>query len=358
MPDLWTQKYRFQHRLIGVVNGIDEEIAKTLEGALEKVSGNIAVLASKADQTESLVRKKKYLERQRKEIQKVLNEIYVDIGKTIEGKTVELGQAVPEIIADMVKNTLEIELSVPSLSKDRVKAWFESSQVEGLNPKRWLTKLSDNATNRIIKETRESLILHESYAQTAKRISNALNISRRSASGIAHNALHGAWQWAEREMYLENEDIQEMRFVAQIDRKTTPLCISLDGEVFPIKIAPLPPLHFKCRSMLSPLFEKGERLTGKRIARLDTEGRTVKHRDGTTSTKFEKRRVQFVPKSMTHSGWVQSLVESANPKDVSFAREMLGKTRFDLVKAGKFKVEKLYYGGKIKTIKELKRLMQ
>ena len=258
MPDLWTQKYRFQHRLIGVVNGIDEEIAKTLEGALEKVSGKIANLASKADQTESLTRKRKYLERQRSEIQKVLNEIYVDIGKTIEGKTVELGQAVPEIMAGMVKDTLEIELSVPSLSKDRVRSWFESSQVEGLNPKRWLTKLSDNATNRIIKETRESLILHESHAQTAKRIQKALDIGRRSASGIAHNALHGAWQWAEREMYLENEDIQKMRFVAQIDRKTTPLCISLDGEVFPIKIAPLPPLHFKCRSMLSPLFEKGE----------------------------------------------------------------------------------------------------
>ena len=36
MADLWTAKYRFQHRLVGVVNGIDAEIAKTLEGALEK----------------------------------------------------------------------------------------------------------------------------------------------------------------------------------------------------------------------------------------------------------------------------------------------------------------------------------
>jgi len=356
MPDLWTQKYRFQHRLIGVVNGIDEQIANTLEGALEKVSGKISSLAGKADQTESLVRKKKYLEKQRGEISKVLNEIYADIGKTIEGKTVELGQAIPEIMAGMVKDTLEIELGAPHLSKNRVKAWFESSQVEGLNPKRWLNRLSDNATNRIIKETRESLILHESHAQTAKRIMNALNVSRRSASGIAHNALHGTWQWAEREMYLENPDIQEMRFVAQIDRKTTPLCASLDGEIFPIKSAPLPPLHFKCRSMLSPLFEKGEKLIGKRIARIDEKPRTIKHRDGTTSTAYEKRRVQFIPKSMTHSDWVQSLVESANPKDLSFAREMLGKARFDLVKAGKFDIKDLYFHGKIKTIKELKRL--
>jgi len=30
-----------------------------------------------------------------------------------------------------------------------------------------------------------------------------------------------------------------------------------------------------------------------RIARMDTEGRTAKHRDGTTSTKYEKLRVKF-----------------------------------------------------------------
>ena len=54
MPDLWTEKYKFQHRLEGVVNGIDQEIAEILEGAFETVSGRIASLASKADQTKSL----------------------------------------------------------------------------------------------------------------------------------------------------------------------------------------------------------------------------------------------------------------------------------------------------------------
>jgi len=357
MPDLWTQKYIIQHRLLGLINGIDEEIAKTLEGGLEKVTGKIAKLASQADQTESLVRKKKYLEKQRDEISKVLNEIYQDIGKEIEGKTVELGQATPEIMSKMVKNTLNIELSVPSLSKNRVKAWYESSQIEGLSPKRWLTKLSDNATNRIISETRESLILHESLAQTAKRIQLALDIGRRSAEGIAHNALHGAWQFAERETYLENPELIEfVRFTAIADRKTTELCISLDGQEFPIKSAPLPPLHFRCRSMLMPIF-KGIKYQGKRVAVLDTGARTVKHRDGTTSTAYTKRRVQFIPESMTHSKWVQSLVESADPRDVSFSKKMLGPARFNLVKAGKFNVENLYYAGKLRTIKELKELM-
>ena len=91
---------------------------------------------------------------------------------------------------------------------------------------------------------------------------------------------------------------------------------------------------------------------------IDTDARTVKHRTGGSSTVYEKRRVQFVPESMTHNQWVQSLVTSKDPKDVSFAREMLGKTRFELVKAGKFKVENMYYHGKLRNISELKRLMK
>jgi len=195
--------------------------------------------------------------------------------------------------------------------------------------------------------------LHESLRDTTKRIQKALDIGRRSAEGISHNAVHGAFNFAEREMYLENEDIIEnVRFTAIIDRKTTDICISLDGEVFPLKEAPLPPLHFRCRSMLMPIF-KGIKFEGKRIATLDTGSRKIHHRDGTTSTVYSKRRVQFIPESMNHSQWVQSLVKSSDARDISFAREMLGKTRFDLVAGGKFKVEKLYYHGKLRTIKEL-----
>ena len=51
--------------------------------------------------------------------------------------------------------------------------------------------------------------------------------------------------------------------------------------------------------------------------------------------------------------WMLSMVNSSDPRDVSFAREVLGKTRFELVKSEKLKMESLYYGGRLRTIKEL-----
>jgi len=94
------------------------------------------------------------------------------------------------------------------------------------------------------------------------------------------------------------------------------------------------------------------------IARINTEPRTVKHRDRTRSTKFEKLRVKHPHADMNYNQWLMSMVKSKDPRDVSFAREVLGPTRSKLVSSGKLRMESLYYHGKLGTIKEQRGLMQ
>ena len=369
MP-LWTEKYKFIHRLEGLKNGLGDEIAKSLEGALGTITGKIIILEEKAKQTESLIKRKKYLNQQKAEIERVLNEVYEDIGKKIETKTFEMAQATPKIINSMIIKSVpakfEITTEIPKLDEKRIASWFQSSQIEGTYFNDWLTKLESNSVARIVKETRESLILSEPRRETAKRIQNALNIGRQSAEGLAHNAVHQAHVWAEREYYLENENIfKGLRFVAELDRKTTPLCRSLDGQEFPLKQAPQPPLHWRCRSFLMPVF-RSESLENYlaaeeknvRIARIESEPRIVKHRDSTRSTTFEKLRVKHPQASINYNEWLMSMVNSSDARDVSFAREVLGPTRFDLLSSRKLKMESLYYQGKLRTIKELERLTQ
>ena len=48
MPDLWTERYKLIHRIEGLVNGMETEIAANLDDALDKVSGKIILLESKA----------------------------------------------------------------------------------------------------------------------------------------------------------------------------------------------------------------------------------------------------------------------------------------------------------------------
>jgi SPP1 gp7 family putative phage head morphogenesis protein len=376
MSDFYTEKIKLTHRLQGLVNAIGDDITESMTRALEHVEGTIVTLAAKSEKTESLTRKKKYLEKQRGDIETVLHELYRDLGKEITEKSIETAIETPGIIKSMIVKSIpariDMALGVPHITKERVLLWFESYQVEGLFFNQWLSKLEKGAVERIMKETQQSMILSEPVQETAKRVQNALSVGRKTAQGMVHNAIYGAHNWAERAFYLENEErLQGLRFVAELDRRTTPLCRTLDGQVFPVQEAPQPPLHWLCRSMLLPVFYNitvnGKEMSldeyifgdkNRRIARIDTRSRWINHRDGTRSKTYQDLRVQFPKSDVTYNDWLQSLATSTNREDVAFAREVLGPARFKLVSEGKLKMESLYYHGKLRTIEELKELMK
>jgi SPP1 gp7 family putative phage head morphogenesis protein len=370
MPNLFDENQKLSHRLQGIFNAIGDEIAEVLEESLDRITGLTMLAEERARTAKSLIRRKQYLLRQQKEIQKILDSIYQDIGKTIKGKAVEVGQAAPAIANDILKTVIpksfKISMNVPTISKKQVIFWFDSAQVEGLYFNQWLTKLSSNTTARIIRESRLALLAHEGRGPrkiAAKRIQEALGVSRKSATGLATNAITQAQAYGQRQFDIENKErLKGLRWVSQLDRRTCPKCSPLDQQVFKIDDCPLPPIHWLCRCYTEPVFKnaKLEKYLGEqtRIARMDTKARTVHHRDGTTSTKFEKLRVKFPKRKLNYNQWMQSMVKSKNLKDVAFAREALGPTRFKLVASGKLKMQSLYYAGKLRTIKELQKLMR
>jgi SPP1 gp7 family putative phage head morphogenesis protein len=267
-----------------------------------------------------------------------------------------------KIVVESLPVSFTMGMSVPKLSKKEVVAWFESSQIEGSFFNDWLKKLEGNTAARIISESRRSFVLHESPTKTAKRLQEALNVSRHSASTLLNTALQEAVNYAELEYYRENaERIPKVMFVAELDRRTCGLCKNFDLQEFDIKEAQAqkPPLHANCRCRLFPVFKMGDVYSlekAKRVTRKDTKPRTVHHRDGTTSTEYQGFETELVPFSTSYHDWMTSMVKSSDPKDRAFALEALGKTRFELVKSGKLEMNSLYYGGRLRTIKELEEL--
>ena len=161
-------------------------------------------------------------------------------------------------------------------------------------------------------------------------------------------------------MLIESWKFDRDELVLQLDRHTCELCASLDGQVFPSEEAPVPPLHWSCRCRLAPVFtwEDPDKPYGERPARMETEPRTVHHKDGTASTVYEGYDAKVIPAKVTYNEWMNSMVKSEDPADVAFAREALGPKRFELVESGKLKMESLYYHGKLRTIEELEELVE
>ena len=381
MKNYFDERYKFTHRLEGLVNAYGEDIAQTLEGALDTIGGKLMRLTAAAEKTASMERKRQLLIKRKTEVESTLAEIYQDMGQDMKAKAVETALATPEILNGIIEGSLPENVSAglkwSHVTKDRVLAWWDSSQIEGTFFNDYLSKLETSAAERVLQAARQSLLLDESMKESAASIQAALDIGARSAQRVLRTALHSAVNWAEREVYRENLDrFKSFKFQAELDRGTCEYCAFLDGNEYALEDAPAPPVHYACRCFLYPVFRDvfvdgrdepvpfedalGEDYdkVARRIARLDTDPRTVHHRDGGTSTAYRGYEVKFVDRRMNYRQWMQSMVKSSDPGDVAFAREALGPTRFNLVESGKLKVESLYYQGKFKTIDELKRLME
>ena len=79
------------------------------------------------------------------------------------------------------------------------------------------------------------------------------------------------------------------------------------------------------------------------------EGRTVHHRDGSTSTAYSPKEVEIVPGKTTYQQWLKRQLK----EDPGFVRHVLGKTRFEHFKAGKLTLNRMVSHGRIKGLAEL-----
>jgi len=72
----------------------------------------------------------------------------------------------------------------------------------------------------------------------------------------------------------QNPSVERVRYVATLDSLTTPICRGLDQRVYAKGEAPVPPLHFNCRSTLVPHFEGQSGRRPMKMAVQDEDGKT------------------------------------------------------------------------------------
>lgn len=80
-----------------------------------------------------------------------------------------------------------------------------------------------------------------------------LNIVNRDADAVVRTAVqHVASQSRQRTWEANADIIKGVRWVSTLDGRTTQVCRSLDGRVFPLNKGPRPPIHVRCRSTTVP----------------------------------------------------------------------------------------------------------
>jgi SPP1 gp7 family putative phage head morphogenesis protein len=355
MPtSLEDRELLLQARIEGLAAGIAEDITATLESALEDVQGRVLLLQAKAEQTPSLVRKKSYLEKQAKEIEKVLNETYAAMGEQTKAEAITVAKGLPEVIHKItfasLPEAIGVKLAQPKLQTKVVASWFESFEMDGLLFNDWLARAGETTRRAVTRAAKDALIFHDKPAEAARRLSKTFDISRKRADQLVRDAVHGAHNYAAEQYQIENEKFIELYiWVCEFDVSTCPRCGDLDQTTWTDPREVLrPPIHTRCRCRIATEYEGWDR-TGQRIARIEGEGPTSQDR--------ELVDVDHVPRGTRYKSWVQDLAKSGDPAKVRVAREILGPTRLKLVQSDKLSMDRVFYHGKLKSLDEVKDLM-
>jgi SPP1 gp7 family putative phage head morphogenesis protein len=172
---------------------------------------------------------------------------------------VALAQAEPEFTAAAMRTVSPTTLDLFLPSNALLRSLVTSQPFEGKTLREWSRHIAATDIARINDQIKIGLVQGEGSAQIARRVvgttvnrgrDGITELTRRQAAAITRTAVIHYSNQAKREFYKDNENLLTGEvYTATLDSRTTPICRSLDGKVFPVGEGPIPPLHFNCRSV-------------------------------------------------------------------------------------------------------------
>lgn len=188
--------------------------------------------------------------------------------------------------------------------------------------------------------------LSESEIALQIRRGNVFNISRAQSFGLVRTAVTSVQSQADHEVYAINaKALKGYQYVAVLDSRTSAVCASNDGKIFPIgDLRHLPPLHWNCRSTTIPIVKNYEDLS-----KLEGIGQIRKD----NLKDLTPQEIAFYdgqgPLKESYDGWLRR-----QPTEVQL-RHIGDLDRLELFQEGKLKLDKFSNAdGKSVGIRELR----
>ncbi len=184
--------------------------------------------------------------------------------------SVELAREVEEewdFLVTLYATTLALTLARPASTRFPS---IRDTAFLGRDLETWLTDLAVADANRIADQVVIGLIRQESREEILRAVlgeqnfdgnNGATQVTRNALTGIVVSATFAVLAQAKKTLLEEGSNnllLPRELYVAVLDNRTTAICRSLNGKVYPAGSGPYPPLHWNCRSTRVPLPPQGE----------------------------------------------------------------------------------------------------
>lgn len=271
-----------------------------------------------------------------KAAEKAISSRYNDISAAVDTRGIML------MVADRTVETLREVIPAASFpSAARIASLSSDILIDGAPSSAWWERQSEQTAFEFAREVRQGVLLNETQEQIVTRIvgrrgePGIMDTARRHVRSLVHSSVMTAANQARLETYRKNSrHMRGLRWLATLDSHTCQQCAALDGSAWNLDGEPLdgttvdfqlPPAHFACRCIASPLPKSLDAILGVSgiDARLEST-RTRASKDGPT------RSVRFD--------------DFLKRQDRGFVEEMLGARRADLYLTGKITLRDLISG--------------
>jgi len=250
---------------------------------------------------------------------------YRNLNGQLESRLKALALSEAKWATAVLREVTPIQIDFLTPSPATLRALIESKPMQGRFLADWTEDAGTAMAKKVEAEIGTGVVQGEGVDQIVRRLrgtsadnfsDGVLEMGRRDAEAVTRTAVNHIANAASEQVYAENQDvIKAVRFVATLDSRTTEICASLDGKTFPIGEGPRPPLHWRCRSKMSPVLRSWKELG---IDLKEAPPGTRESMDG------------YVPDTMTYPEWLRH-----QPPHVQ--DEILGKGKAALFRRGKVK---------------------
>lgn len=287
----------------------------------------VAILASSDEVLETLLRRALQTVPTRRRLQTIRERVRAALAATHATIRGDLNEFISELGRDSANTEVVlferslagvVDVTTPRLAA--VVAAIRATPMDGAPLATWLRQYERNDFDRVWRAVLRGVTIGQTSEQIVRAVIGSAGlrfadgqreVSRRGLRALVRTAITHAATVGREQVWEENRDLMRgVQWVATLDGRTTLICASLDGDIFPIGEGPRPPIHMQCRSVVAPVL-KGWRALGLR----GLDGETRASMDGQ------------IPAVINYEEWLKT-------RSRAFQEQVLGKARARLFREG------------------------
>ena len=247
-------------------NGVSLEVRAIIEALFDEIAGEVARIDPTGTERER--NRTLRLERLLGNVDGLVGQGFQEVRKTLTRRLAEIGVQQATWAAQQLGQAIgsaAVDIKSGRVGLGLMRSIIQNDPFEGAPLKAWVDGLEGSLTDRDLGAVRRQLQIgmagNETLDQLVRRIrgrsdgrggftGGVLQTTTRQAEAIARTGVNFIAVRGQNEVYRANADILTgLEFTATLDRRTTEICMALDGEILDAKEPDpnkVPPRHWRC----------------------------------------------------------------------------------------------------------------